>query len=81
MVNFRNGATGILAARLAAVELKQDLECAITLLLLAVAKIVRVLSMSYEIAIFKTVVSIPDLTLIESLRDSFRLTNTHGNKY
>ena len=80
MVNFPNGATGILAAPLAAVELKQGLECATILLLLAVAKIVRVLSMSCEIAVLKIVVRIPEVILVVSLENSFRLTNTLSHK-
>ena len=43
MVHFLNGAIEIHAVTVAAVELKQGLECATIFLLLAVAKIVRML--------------------------------------
>ena len=57
MVDFPNGVSGVRALCHAAVEVKQELDYATTLLLLAVAAFVSVHSMSYKSAMLKIVVS------------------------
>ena len=57
-MGFPNGMIGVNAARVAALELEEDLENATILLRLTVAVIVLVISMTYRTAILKIVVSL-----------------------